>query len=336
MSERRKFMEGFEKKVRQTIRQYNLFKRQDKIAVAVSGGKDSTVLLYILKKMGYNVEGITIDAVIGNYTKQNLENLKEVCKKHDIKLHIVSFREEFGMSLCYMRSVLDEKAKARGKQKGKPNKYSSCMICGILKRYLLNKYARDLGFNYLATGHNMDDEAQSFMMNVFRNDFSLGKRMGPITGMKEQPGLVRRVKPLARTSEEDIKRYSQIMEFPVNYGICPCSVNAYRREYIKILDEFEKTHPCVKNNIVKFQDQLKALAIEQGDDGQVSTCKNCGEPSNNELCRTCTLFEELNVNPDNPTIIPEDKDPGPDYPDAQAKEMCSPGEQEQFCISDQE
>ena len=308
MGDKKKFMESFEKKARQTIRKYKLFGRKDKIAVAVSGGKDSTVLLYILKKMGYDVEGITIDAVIGNYTKQNLANLKEVCTKHDIKLHIISFRKEFGMSLCYMKSVLDEKAKKKKSRKTEngdksPKSYSSCMICGILKRYLLNKYSRKLGFNFLATGHNMDDEAQSFMMNVFRNDFSLAKRQGPMTGIHDQPKLTRRVKPLARHSEEDIKKYSQIMEFPVNYDMCPCSVNAYRREYSKILDEFEKTHPCVKPNIVKFQEQLKELSRKMEDDTPTSpnTCELCGEPCSVKVCRTCALFQELGIEADKST-----------------------------------
>ncbi|MFC1698103.1 ATP-binding protein, partial [Nanoarchaeota archaeon] len=144
------------------------------MAIAVSGGKDSTVCLFILNKLGYNIEAITIDAAIGNYTKQNLDNIKQVCKKYKINLNIISFREEFGMSLCYMRSALKEKG----------HDYSSCMLCGILKRYLLNKYSKKFKFDYLATGHNLDDEAQAFMMNVFRNDFKLAKRQGPITGIK--------------------------------------------------------------------------------------------------------------------------------------------------------
>ena len=116
-----KFLRNIEKKVNDTVKKYGLFSRKDKLAVAVSGGKDSTVCLYILKKLGYDVEAITVDAVIGDYTKENVKNLKKVCKEHDIKLKVVSFRDEFGMALCYIQSLL----------KGKGYKYSSCMICGI-------------------------------------------------------------------------------------------------------------------------------------------------------------------------------------------------------------
>ncbi len=277
-----KFKAYIEKKVRQTINRNKLFTRDEKIGVAASGGKDSTVCLYILKKLGYNVEGITIDAAIGNYTKKNLENLRKVCKNYDIKLHEVSFRKEFGMSLCYIRSVL----------KSKGYRYSSCMICGILKRYLLNKFSRKFKFDCLATGHNLDDEAQSVLMNVFRNDFKLARRQGPITGIVDSSKFVKRVKPLYYIREDEVERYSKIMKFPVNYEICPCSVDAYRREYKEILDNFEKKHPCVKYNIINFQQKMKAH-LKEDKDMKIDLCENCGEPSSNLLCKACKIISEL-------------------------------------------
>lgn len=277
-----KFKACFEKKVKNTIRKHRLFSKKDKIAVAVSGGKDSTVCLYILKKLNYNVEGITIDVLIGNYTKQNLENLKKVCKKYRIKLNVVSFREEFGMSLCYIRSVL----------KSKGYNYSSCMLCGILKRYLLNKYSRKLNFDCLATGHNLDDEAQSILMNVFRNDLNLAKRQGPVAGILKSSKFVRRVKPLYHVREEEVKRYSKLMGFPVNYGICPCSVQAYRKEYRMILDGFEKKHPCVKHNIIKFHEAMKS-SLKEEKDVKIGVCGVCGEPASKDVCKTCTILDEL-------------------------------------------
>lgn len=279
-----KFIKYFEKKVNDTIRKYELFSRTDKIAVAVSGGKDSTVCLYVLKKLGYNVEGITIDAKIGAYTEKNLENLKEVCKKFEIKLHVVSFREEFGKSLCYIRDVLKEKG----------YEYSSCMVCGILKRYLLNKYAKKLKFDYLATGHNLDDEAETMTMNLFRNDFKLARRQGPVTGVVRSKKFVQRVKPLYFLKNEETKRYSQIMQFPVNYEICPCSVKAYRREYRTMLAEFEKKHPSIKYNIVQFQEQMKNH-LKKEKKVEINTCQSCGQPCSQEICKACTIFKELEI-----------------------------------------
>jgi len=281
-----KFKEYVEKKVKKTIKNYSLFNKEDKIAVAVSGGKDSTVCLHILKKLGYNIEGITIDANIGNYTKENLENIKTVCKDHEIKLHIISFRKEFGSSLCYMRSVLNSKG----------HKYSSCKLCGILKRYLLNKKAREEHFNYLATGHNLDDEAQTFLMNAFRNDTKRLTRQGPITGTNKSKHFVQRVKPLYFLSETEIERYSKIMKFPVHYGICPCSVLAYRREFLNFLNEFEKKHPSVKYNIIKFQEYI-SQNIPREKNIEIEVCETCGEPASKDICKTCLIFKDLKDSP---------------------------------------
>ncbi len=276
------FRKYLEKKVRETIRKYSLFTKKDKIGVAVSGGKDSTVCLYLLNKLGYNVEGITIDASIGNYTKKNLENLKKVCKEYDIKLHVISFREEFGMSLCYIRDILKEKG----------HEFSSCMLCGILKRYLLNKYSRELKFDCLATGHNLDDEAQAFLMNVLRNDFKLAQRQGPIPGIAKSSKFTKRVKPLYLLKEEEIERFSKLLKFPVNYGICPCSVDAYRRQYINFLNEFEKKHPSVKYNIIRFHETMKDN-LKKPKNLKIGTCESCGEPSSKKLCKACTIFKIL-------------------------------------------
>jgi uncharacterized protein (TIGR00269 family) len=278
-----KFREYVEKKVRDTIRKYNLFSKNDKIGVAVSGGKDSTTCLYILKKLGYDVEGITIDAKIGNYTKQNIENLKKVCKENKIKLNIISFTEEFGMSLCYIRSVLQEKG----------HDYSSCMLCGILKRYLINKYSKQLKFDCLATGHNLDDEAQAFIMNVFRNDIILAKRQGPVSGTSKSIKFVKRVKPLYQISEKEVIRYSKLMKFPVNYERCPCSVNAYRRKYRNMLDEFEKEHPDIKYNIVRFHERLIAPLKKQEKNVEVNSCEICGEPTSTNMCKACQILVYL-------------------------------------------
>nr|MCK4930052.1 TIGR00269 family protein [Nanoarchaeota archaeon] len=279
---REHFKDYFEKKVKRIIKKFDLFSRKDKIGVAVSGGKDSTSVLYILNKLGYAIEAVTVDAVIGNYTKKNLENIRKVCKKYKIKLHEISFRKEFGMSLCFIKSVAHEKGL----------KYSSCFICGILRRYLLNKHAKKLKFDCLATGHNLDDEAQSFIMNVFRNDLILARRQGPVSGYIVSKAFVKRVKPLYLCSEKETTAYSKLMKFPVNYNPCPCCVGAYRREYREMLDKFEKKHPSVKYNIIQFF--LRTIyKMKKVEDIKVNACAYCGEPCAKDVCKRCEILIAL-------------------------------------------
>jgi len=282
---RQHFMNYFEKKVLRTIHQFKLFTKQEKVAVAVSGGKDSTVCLYVLKKLGYNVEALTVNAFIGNYSQENLDNLRKVCKQYSLKLYEISFREEFGMSLCFITSV----AKSRGLD------YSSCLICGVLRRYLLNKHAKKLGFDCVCTGHNLDDEAQAFVMNVFRNDLTLARRQGPMTGSGTSKSFVRRVKPLYLHSEKEVIAYSKIMKFPVKYTRCPCSVDAYRKEYREMLTAFEKRHPPIKYNIVSFflqsiYDMRKKHPQLFAEKSVVGECQYCAEPCAKDTCKRCQIL----------------------------------------------
>jgi uncharacterized protein (TIGR00269 family) len=273
-----------EQKVKKTIEKYGLIRKKDKILVACSGGKDSTVILQILKKLGYDVSAITVDALIGNYTKENLKNIKEFCEKQRVKLHIISFRDEFGASLCYLKSILT----------GKGVKLGSCTICGVLRRYLLNKYARKLKADAIVTGHNMDDEAQSVLMNLFKNNLELLARLGPKTGIGVYKHFIPRIKPLYFVSEKEIKNYSKKMKFPVNYNPCPCRVNAYRNQIRKLLDNYEKKNINVKKNIIdNFLHILPLLKKNFKTKKEPEYCKNCGEPSKKEKCMTCQILETI-------------------------------------------
>lgn len=279
------FMRDFENKVAKTIKDYGLFCKEDKIIVACSGGKDSTVALHILKKQGYNVAALTIDVAIGNYTKQNLENIKEFCKANKIKLHTVSFREEFGASLCYIRQALASNG----------IKMRSCTICGVLRRYLLNKEARRLGAEYVVTGHNLDDEAQAIVMNIFRSNLEVCSRLGPKTGIKEDSKFVQRVKPLYFCREEDIREYSKNIRAKITYDPCPCRQDAYRNKIRKMLDRLEKDNPDIKLSIVKsFLAMQKSLKKEHaGTKTKQEYCKICKEPCKGSICNACDIITKL-------------------------------------------
>lgn len=283
MDSKGKFMKDIEKRAEDTIKKFKLFSKNDKVGVAVSGGKDSTVCLYILKKLGYDIIGVTVDAVIGNYTKQNLENLKKTCKKYGIKLEEISFKEEFGHSLCYLKSILNSKG----------NNIQSCALCGVLRKYLLNKYARKLKLDCIATGHNLDDEAQSFVMNIFRNDINALKRQGPVSGVGKSDKFVRRVKPLYFVREDEAKKYSKLMGFPVNYERCPCSVDAFRKNFRDGLSEAEKTYPKIKEKIVGYLIKNVCKGKDMEKSIKMKSCSKCGEPCKENVCRACQIIGML-------------------------------------------
>jgi tRNA(Ile)-lysidine synthase TilS/MesJ len=235
----KQFVKEFEKKVRDTIKKYKLLNKKDRVIVACSGGKDSTTMLYLLKKFGYKVEAIFIDLHLGNYSKKNLKNVRLFCKKNGVKLHEFSFRGEFGCSVCYMKSVL----------KSKNIVMNSCNICGVLRRWLLNRKARELKATKLVTGHNLDDEIETIFMNFFSGNINLSLRLGPITGVIEDEKFVPRVKPLYFCTNEEVTKYSKIMQFPVLYEKCPCSVDAYRGNYRRFINEIEKKYSGTKLKI---------------------------------------------------------------------------------------
>ncbi|MBW3003625.1 TIGR00269 family protein [Candidatus Woesearchaeota archaeon] len=276
------YISHIENKVKTTIDKYKLIKKKDRVLVAFSGGKDSTVLLYILHKLGYDVEAITINAFIGNYSKQNLANAEKFCKKYKIKLHHVSFKEKFGHSLCYLTSLF----------KSKGYKLNSCTVCGVLRRYLVNKFCRKLKADKVALGHNMDDEAQAIMMNFFRGNPEMSARIGPISGLIKDKRFVPRIKPLYLISENEVAIYSKLNNFDVIYTDCPCSIASYRNSVKKALNELEKKNKNIKYNIVNnFLKILPRLKQHFHTEEELKSCKKCGEPARKELCKTCELLK---------------------------------------------
>ncbi|HLC96306.1 MAG TPA: TIGR00269 family protein [Candidatus Nanoarchaeia archaeon] len=281
-----KFLRYFERKVRKTIRVHNLVGKEEHVLAGVSGGKDSTVLIYLLNKIlksrKISVEGLFIDVGIQNYSTINEKNITKFCTEQGITLHKTSYREIFGFSHCYLKDLLA----------AKNMEVNSCTTCGVLKRYVLNKKAKELKATKLATGHNLDDEAQAVTMNMFKNQMPLMARLGPMSGSSNQPGLIPRIKPLYFCSEDEVILYSKLMQFPVKYDVCPCSLEAYRRQVSNLLDDFEKQHKQTKYAIVNSL--LTILpTLKKEFKGSVSSCTQCGEASSGELCGTCKLFNKI-------------------------------------------
>ena len=280
----KQFVKEFEQNVKSTIKKFNLINPKDKVLVAVSGGKDSTTVLYLLKKFGYDVEAVTVDVGVGAFSEVNLKNLEKFCREQDVLLHELSFKDEFGCSIESAQSLL--------KKKG--INMRSCAVCGVLRRYLINRFVRKNKAAKVATGHNASDEAQVYLMNLLKNKQEMNARLGPMPGLIRSRLFVPRIKPLYLVIEDDVERYSRIMDFPVKYGRCPCAFDAYRNYIRDFLDKYKKINPDVHLNIVKhFLKELPKLQKRFATDKQPNECSKCGEPAKAKVCRTCQILSYL-------------------------------------------
>ena len=261
-----------EKKVKGTIGKYKLFGKSDKIVVALSGGKDSTSVLYILKKLGYDVSGLMIDLHLGEWSEIHNRNMRKFCGEIDVPLTIVDLREEMGQGICFIKAVLKKKKNLTG-----------CSVCGTVKRWVLNKWARKLGGDVLVTGHNLDDEAQNVLMNFLKGNVLLGINSSPATGGGKAKGFVQRVKPLFFVPESEIRKYAEGKEFEILYDKCPCAFGTYRvetRGWMNNISDVEKLK--IVEGFMKIRDGLCVS-------GELRKCVKCGEPSSGEVCSFCRI-----------------------------------------------
>ncbi len=279
------FIEYFETKVKQTINQFSLATKKENIVVATSGGKDSTTILFLLNKFGYKVEALAIDEGISNYRNLTLNNLKKFCKDNKIKLRIFSFKKEFGKDLD---SMLNQSS------------ILPCSLCGAFRRNLLNKYAK--GYDKIATGHNLDDEVQSIVMNFIKNNLELNARLGPKTGLSDNVEFVQRIKPLYLCTEKEVLAYSFIKNFEIDFVECPHVKNSFRSKVRDMLNNLEEKNPGSKKHIVEnflmLMDKLKKYyckATKNSSNLSIKKCKLCNSPSDKYICKACDFRVKLNL-----------------------------------------
>ncbi len=278
------FVKYFEAKVFKTIRSYNLVENGDRIGVGVSGGKDSLTTLHLLNKLAkqrrnLKLKAILIDEGIHGYREKTIKDAKKFCKKENIELHIYSYKEEFGASLDQAVERLNSNA---------------CAICGVFRRYLLNRKSRELGVKKLAVGHNLDDEAQAILMNQFKNNVSVSARLGPITGIIKEEKFIPRIKPLYFMTEKEVTIYSYLKGFTSEFSECPNSFDSFRSYVRDMLNEAESKYPGVKRGVINsFLEVLPQLKEEQKKISTMHFCYNCGEPCTGNICKACQIMESL-------------------------------------------
>ncbi|MBI2654247.1 TIGR00269 family protein [Candidatus Woesearchaeota archaeon] len=277
------FIEYFENKVFKTIRQFELIGKEENLGIALSGGKDSLTVLHILNKLSrqnpkIRISAIAIDEGIAGYRDKTFETAKEYCSKNSIELHIFSYKEEFGLTLDEMLKILDVKP---------------CTICGIFRRYLLNKKSRELKLTKLVTGHNLDDEAQSILMNQLKNNIQASARLGPKVGLMQDDKFVQRIKPLYLCPEKEVTTYAFLNGLLDNFTECPNVSQSFRAQVRDTLNSLEQKFPGTKYSIVNSFLQMLPFLKQQFKDEAIKVCAKCSEPSANDVCNACVYLEKL-------------------------------------------
>lgn len=249
-----------------------------RVAVGLSGGKDSTVLFSVLAKLDVDAEfvAVTVDEGIANYRDDTICAAETLVKKLGVEHRVISFADVCGKTLDELLAASPERA---------------CSVCGTLRRRALNMASREAGADRIATGHCMDDEAQSVLMNYLRGDLT---RVTENYTTNAAELFIPRIKPLCRCTERATVAYGMVNRLLTNLPECPYTKYALRAGVRSELGVLEYKYPGTMRRIVDGQEQLlAALGPARGEVRKMGVCERCGEPTENLLCAACTLLERL-------------------------------------------
>ena len=274
------FSNSILRKTAKTISKYNMIQHNELVAVAVSGGKDSLALLEIINQMAqthsFKIKAITIDEGIPGYRNEALEIVEKFCSKQDVEHTVYSYKNLFDLTL-------DEALESR-----KDQKTSSCSICGTLRRRAIDFAAKDIGADVIATGHNLDDTLQTFLINMLSGDTNKIGWMDPDTSANS----TRKIKPFCEIYESEIVFYAFTNNIPFQSEPCPHMNEGIRTEIREFLNSLENRHSGIKNNL--YQSVLKtSKTLKDSSIKQWKTCKKCGSSCTGETCMVCSMILKL-------------------------------------------
>jgi cytoplasmic tRNA 2-thiolation protein 1 len=285
------FFKVFEDEVHQTIIDGNLFKPGDKVAIGASGGKDSTVLAFIMKLLndrhnyGLDLFLLSVDEGITGYRDDSLETVKRNRDQYQIPLKIISYEELYGWTMDAIVKEIGLK--------------NNCTFCGVFRRQALDRGASLLGVNQIVTGHNADDIAETVLMNILRGDIS---RLGRCTSIStasvaasvgEELSAIPRSKPFKFTYEKEIVMYAYFKKLDYFSTECIYSPNAYRGFARSFLKDLEAIKPAAIIDIIRSGEAFE-IAEETKKLQIAGKCEKCGYISSKSMCKACVLLDGLN------------------------------------------
>eukprot|EP00741_Cyanophora_paradoxa_P023573 tig00021590_g22770.t1 len=276
------FFDVFEREIHETIVENRLFRPGDRVAIAASGGKDSTVLAHVLttlnERHGYGLDLflLSIDEGITGYRDDSIETVKRNSEQYRVPLKIVSYKDLYGWSM-------DDIVKAIGLK-------NNCTFCGVFRRQALDRGATLMKADKMATGHNADDVAETVLMNILRGDIARLRRCTSIVTGSE--GHLPRCKPFKFTYEKEIVMYAYFKRLDYFSTECVYSPNAYRGYAREFLKDLEAIRPAAIIDVIRsgesFQADEAARSAVQG------RCERCGYIASQARCKACVLLEGLN------------------------------------------
>jgi uncharacterized protein (TIGR00269 family) len=293
------FTRSVEKRVRRRVREDNLLtatatpEDPETWVIGLSGGKDSVVLTEILsdtfgKDPRVNLVALSIHEGIEGYRDESLAASEELAEDLEIEHKVVGYEEEFGVR---MDDVVEDD----------PENMAPCAYCGVFRRDLLESYAEELGADKLLTGHNLDDEAQTALMNFLEGDVKqvakhFDASIGGFGDREESEAFVPRAKPLRDVPEKEVALYAHLKALPAHITECPHASEAYRGEIQELLLELEENHPGTRHSIMSGYEELAQLAADAYDDGDgndLGECEECGSTTSADVCRKCRLLASM-------------------------------------------
>ena len=277
------FTNSLVRKTAKTVSKYEMIQRGDVVGVAVSGGKDSLSLLHVLKQISlshnFTIKAITVDEGIPGYRDEALQIVSDFCNKLQVPHKVYSYKDLFG-------TTLEESLESRSNEK-----ISSCSICGVLRRRVIDFAAKELGTDVIATGHNMDDFLQTFIINLLSGDTKKIGWMDPDLSENKE----RRIKPFCEIYENEIVFYAFTNEIPFQSEECPHMNEGIRTDIRNFLNLLENNHSGVKNNMYKSILKISST-VKYSNNIEWKICSKCGTECTSETCSVCNTLINLGLN----------------------------------------
>ena len=279
--------------VTKAIERFSMMQPGERVLVAVSGGKDSLALWDLLLDLGYDVDGLYLGLGIGDYSDESGTFARAFAATRGLRLVEVDLRGDLGF---------DVPTAARA------TKRVPCSACGMSKRHLFDQAAREGGYDVLATGHNLDDEAAVLFGNTLRWDTEYLARQLPV--LPERHGFPRKVKPLVRLTERETAAYCVLRGIDYQVEECPMAAGNKHLGYKDALNAVEATSPGAKAAFYfGFLERAAPLFVPQSaaEQGELQPCSSCGAPTTSDVCAFCRLADKARGHPPVPVPAPRSR-----------------------------